>query len=437
MTGKAASSEVRLVMLNPGHFHAALVQKRMLEGVSPQVHVYAPEGPELRDYLSRIEAFNCRKTDPTQWETIVYASPDYLEALLRDHAGNVLVAAGNNRLKTQYLKAAVDAGFHVLADKPMCIDTEGWQLLRAAFESAANHDVLLYDIMTERFEITSILQRELMNNRELFGELSKGSADQPAITKESVHHLSKSVAGRPLQRPPWYFDVSQQGEGIVDVTTHLVDLVMWICFPEEPIDYASQIQLLRARRWATPVTHPEFERVTGLSEFPAYLQNAVQDGVVRCFCNGEMSYALKGVHVRISVSWNYEAPQGGGDTHESRVCGSKADVVIHQGKAQNYQPELYLEPVQADNRLWEKALQEFFPSIQTRFPGVELRKQDRQWHLLIPGSYRVGHEAHFSQVTEKYLQFLKDGKLPDWEVPNMIAKYYTTAKALELAKSSS
>src|SRR5262245_10739721 len=118
MTGKAASSEVRLVMLNPGHFHAALVQKRMLEGVSPQVHVYAPEGPELRDYLSRIEAFNCRKTDPTEWETIVHASPDYLEALLRDHAGNVLVAAGNNRLKTQYLKAAVDAGFNVLADKP-------------------------------------------------------------------------------------------------------------------------------------------------------------------------------------------------------------------------------------------------------------------------------------------------------------------------------
>ncbi len=437
MTSKAASSEVRLVVLNPGHFHAALVQKRMLEGVSPQVHVYAPEGPELRDYLSRIEAFNSRKTDPTRWETIVYASPDYLEALLRDHAGHVLVAAGNNRRKTQYLKAAVDAGFHVLADKPMCIDSQGWQLLRAAFDSAANHGVLLYDIMTERFEITSLLQRELMRSAEVFGELSKGSVDRPAVTKESVHHLSKSVAGKPLQRPPWYFDVSQQGEGIVDVTTHLVDLVMWICFPGEPIDYASQIQLLRARRWATPVTQAEFETVTGLREFPAYLQDAVQDGVVRCFCNGEMSYTLKGVHVRISVSWNYQALEGGGDTHESRVCGSKADVVIHQGKAQNYQPELYLEPVDVDNRAWEKALQEFFSSIQTRFPGVELRKQERHWHLLIPGSYRVGHEAHFSQVTEGYLQFLKEGKLPDWEVPNMIAKYYTTTKALELAKRSS
>ena len=58
---------------------------------------------------------------------------------------------------------------------------------------------------------------------------------------------------------------------------------MWVCFPGEPIDYASQIQLLRARRWATPVTQAEFETVTGLREFPAYLQDAVQDGVVRCF----------------------------------------------------------------------------------------------------------------------------------------------------------
>jgi hypothetical protein len=28
-----------------------------------------------------------------------------------------------------------------------------------------------------------------------------------------------------------------------------------------------------------------------------------------------------------------------------------------------------------------------------------------------------------------------DGKLPEWEVPNMIAKYYTTTKALEIAKN--
>jgi hypothetical protein len=33
------------------------------------------------------------------------------------------------------------------------------------------------------------------------------------------------------------------------------------------------------------------------------------------------------------------------------------------------------------------------------------------------------------------MEFLKEGKLPAWEVPNMISKYYTTTEALKLAKA--
>ena len=42
-----APGEVKLVTLDPGHFHAALVQKTMYDQVSPTVHVYAPEGPDV------------------------------------------------------------------------------------------------------------------------------------------------------------------------------------------------------------------------------------------------------------------------------------------------------------------------------------------------------------------------------------------------------
>lgn len=437
MPANSAHSSFQLVVLDPGHFHAALVQKRMYAGISPRVHVYAPEGPELNDYLNRIQSFNTREQEPTRWETIIHARPDYLEAMLSQRPGNIVVTAGNNRRKTEYLKAAVDAGFNVLADKPMCISSRGFEVLRTAFAAAEANQVLLYDIMTERFEITSILQREVVRDATVFGELQKGTLDRPAVIKESVHHLSKSVAGRPLRRPPWYFDVSQQGEGIVDVTTHLVDLVMWICFPDEAVN-CSDIRMLQARRWPTRVTRSEFERVTGLSEFPRFLESFLyEDGVLHCYCNGDMSYTLRGVQVKVSVIWNYEAPADGGDTHESRIRGSKADVVIHQGKAQNYQPELYLEPSpEMDLTRWEANLQRFVASLQPRFPGVELRKSNEQWHLFTPGSYRVGHEAHFSQVTETYLDFLKAGRLPAWEVPNMIAKYYTTTQALELARGS-
>ena len=34
----------------------------------------------------------------------------------------------------------------------------------------------------------------------------------------------KTVSGVPLKRPAWFFDVTQAGEGLSDVGTHLIDL---------------------------------------------------------------------------------------------------------------------------------------------------------------------------------------------------------------------
>ncbi len=54
--------------------------------------------------------------------------------------------------------------------------------------------------------------------------------------------------------------------------------------------------------------------------------------------------------------------------------------------------------------------------------------------IAIPSRYFVGHEPHFGQVTEHYLGYLVDGRLPEWEVPGMIAKYYITTEGLRIAK---
>ena len=72
--------------------------------------------------------------------------------------------------------------------------------------------------------------------------------------------------------------------------------------------------------------------------------------------------------------------------------------------------------------------------MTSKYSGIELEKlSDTKWKLNIPEKFKVGHEAHFGQVTEKYLQYLIDGKLPEWEVPNMIVKYYTTTEGLKAA----
>jgi predicted dehydrogenase len=435
MNFTGAKGEVKILTIDPGHFHAALVQKTMYNQVAPQVHVYAPEGSDVEDHMNRITGFNSREQDPTNWETKIYSGDDFLEKMVVERPGNLMITSGNNQKKTDYIKAAVNSGLNVLADKPMCIDKKGFELLKLAFESAETNNVLLYDIMTERYEITTMLQKELANMPQVFGELQKGSPENPSVTKESVHHFFKYVAGNPIKRPPWYFDVFQQGEGLVDVTTHLVDLVQWECFPGEILDYTTDIEMISASHWPTKITKDQFEKVTRHAEFPDYLtDNLDENGVLNVFCNGDMIYKIKGVHAKVSVIWNFQAPEGTGDTHFSVMRGTKCDVVIKQGKEQKFKPVLYVEVVNSENKAPVlAALKKGIEKIQHKYPGVKLKIEGDVWRVIAPAKYHVGHEAHFGQVTEKYLNFLIDGKLPDWEVPNMITKYYTTTLAVEMA----
>lgn len=428
-------SEIKLITLDPGHFHAALVQKSAYPQVSNDVYVYAPGGDELDEHLKKIEAYNNRPEDPTHWNEIVYTGHDFLEKMIAEKKGNVMVTAGNNRKKTEYILKALQAGINVLADKPMVIIPENFEMLKQCFDVANEKNILLYDIMTERYEITTILQRELSLQPAIFGELEKGTPENPAVTKESVHHFFKMVSGSPVKRPAWFFDVDQQGEGIVDVNTHLVDLVQWECFPEQIINYQTDIELLNAKRWTTAVDLPQFKQATGFENYPDYLQKNVVKDVLQVYANGEIVYRLKGVCAKVSVIWNYQAPEGGGDTHFSVMRGTRASLIIRQGAEQNYKPELYIELPAKAKADYISIMEKTFAEVEKKYPGITLEKlSDTAWKVNIPDNYRNGHEAHFGQVTEKYLQFLKDKKMPDWEVPNMIAKYYTTTEALKLAK---
>jgi hypothetical protein len=233
-------------------------------------------------------------------------------------------------------------------------------------------------------------------------------------------------------------DVMQQGEGIVDVTTHLVDLVQWESFPGQVLDYSKDVALVSAKRWPTNMTLSQFNAITKQNAFPEYLKkDLVNDTTLSVFSNGEINYKLKGVHAKVSVTWGYKAPEGTGDTHYSIMRGTRTNLIIKQGKEENYKPVLYIEPVNKKDESFEKDLNEALQTVQAKFPGIGIEKAAKGWRAVIPEKYNTGHEAHFGQVTESYLKYLKDGKLPDWEVPNMITKYYITTSALELAKKSS
>jgi predicted dehydrogenase len=333
-------------------------------------------------------------------ERRVYTGADFLDKMLAEKKGNVVVLAGNNQKKTDYIKKSVDAGLNVLADKPMAIDAAGFDKLKEAFASAEKNKVLLYDIMTERYEITNALQRELASLPDIFGELQKGTPENPAVVKESVHHYFKYISGEPLVRPTWFFDVNQQGEGMVDVTTHLVDLVQWSAFPDVTLDYGKDIELLGAKRTATQLTPSQFKLVTKSETFPEFLKKDIKDTVLNVYSNGEMSYKLKGVHAKVSVLWNFQAPEGTGDTHYSIMKGSKANLIVRQGKDQKYKPVLYIETADK-SKAYEDGVAAAFKAVQDKYPGVELKKIAAGWEITIqqnttPATSHISHRLRIS-----------------------------------------
>ena len=429
-------TDVRLMTVDPGHFHAALVQKEMYPGVAPRVDVFAPLGPDLFEHLKRVASFNAREERPTAWKLEVHTSPDFFERMLRERPGNVVVLSGRNRSKIDRIADSVDGGLHVLADKPWILRSTDLPKLESTLDRADARALVAYDIMTERFEITSMLQRALVNDPATFGEIVKGTESEPAVYMESVHYLMKVVAGAPNIRPPWFFDTSEQGEGLNDIGTHLVDLVQWTLFPEQSIDYRADVRVLSGQRWPTTIAEEDFRRVTGQPRFSESLKASVRDGKLEYYCNTLVSYALRGIHTKLNVIWDWEASVPSGDTHYAFYRGTRARVEVRQTRADGYRPELYVIPAAAGDRSDVlTAVRAKIAALQSEYPGVAVDERGRDIHIAIPDPFRVGHEAHFAQVTERFLGFLRDRRtLPAWERPNMLAKYYVTTTGTELSR---
>ncbi|MFL2587971.1 MAG: putative oxidoreductase C-terminal domain-containing protein [Flavobacteriaceae bacterium] len=430
-TSTEDSNTVKLMTLDPGHFHAALIQKTSYEDIDSTVDVYAPDGPEVNTFLRSIDAYNSRENNPTNWSVNTHLGDNYLQQMISEKPGNVMVVSGKNSKKIDYIYAAVKAGLNVYADKPLVTDPDGLKKLEEVFRIAEENNVLVYDIMTERFEVNTGIQKAFSMVSSVFGELVDGTPENPAISKESIHHLFKYVSGKPLVRPAWFLDTEQQGEGIIDVTTHLVDLVQWEAFPNQIIK-SSEIDMLSAKRWPTILSKDQFKKITGLNSYPNYLEKDKIENDLHIYCNGEMNYTIKGKHAKVSVIWNYTAPEGTGDTHQSIMRGTKSDLIIKQGADENFKPTLYINS--KDNKGFESKLNLSISELQVEFPGIKAEKiSDKVWKILVPDLLKIGHEAHFEQVTNNFLKYFKKGKLPDWEIPNMKAKYYTTIEAYKLA----
>lgn len=419
------AQKLTLVIVNPGHFHAALTLRERHPLINDDIHVFAEDGPDVDHFVDLVHAFNERAVNPTRWTLYVYRGADFLEKLLAQRPGQVAIVAGRNSEKMLLIHLLHARGFHVLGDKPWVIESTQIGLLREVIASAP----LAMDIMTERYDAANRLQRALARTACVFGDF-RIDGDQPAIEIRSVHHLYKQVNKQPLQRPAWYFDPAEQGEGIMDVTTHLVDLVQWMMGTDTHFDFGRDVEALAARQWPTVVTHEMFSRITGLADFPAFLNERVVEGALQYVCNAALSYRLRGVPVLIETLWELEEPAGGGDLHRAILRGTGCELCVERGVETEFQTVLVVRPAHG-SKAYARTLADCIKALQQEFPGLALEPAGTDFRVVMPSALRTTHEQHFAAVLQTFLAYLADGSWPAHLGTDLDTKYTLLSRALE------
>ncbi len=417
-----------LIVFNPGHFHAALALRYRHHMLSDEVFVYAEEGPDLDRFLALVEVFNRREDDPTSWTLHIYRGTDCLERLIAERKGDVVVVAGKNDYKLESIARLQAAGFAVLGDKPWLIDAQQIGLVR----QVAQAKPLVMDMMTERQDIGHRLVRALAREPAIFGQFEMGS--DPAIAMVSVHHLFKLVNGQPLQRPAWYFDTAIQGEGITDVTTHLMDLALWITDQGPACVAGRDLQLISARQWPTDVPLALFEALTGLERFPESVLSRVNSQTLFYLCNAKIECVLRGINVAIEARWDLRIPPGGGDTHGSVLRGTGAQLILAHDAQTRFETQVSVVP-KTSNHDFERNLRRAIDGLQEEFPGLDLEVINPHYRLVIPKPLITTHEQHFSAVLDAFLGYagLREG--PPGLSADVLAKYTILAQAKTLSHS--
>ncbi len=425
---------IRLMTLAPGHFHAALVQKRMVPGVASRNYVYAPLDADTALYLERLAAFNNRKDNPTSWEVDLRAGSNWVERFHREQPGNVVFLSGRNRSKIDLMKLAVSNNLHVIADKPWVIEFADFPKVEDLYRETDVRDVFVWDIMTERHETTNQLVREFIRDAAIFGKWQVGTPTQPALSLEGRHFLMKQVAGRPLIRPWWSFDAGISGEAMADVGTHLADLALWLVSPDRMINYRSDIVHLSAESWPLLVSEPEFCAVTGLPAYPEELASRVVNEQLYYAGNNTVTFTLSGVHVKLSSLWEFDSPPVGKDLHAMVALGTQSKVEIRQSP--NSQPEVFVTAVNpAEHAEVFRRLAAKCELVRGRLPGLIVEDRGTELQVLIPEKLRTSHEEHFAMVMDEFVRYFHNPRaIPSWERPNTLGKYYITTKAIEMAR---
>ncbi|MCC6704829.1 MAG: Gfo/Idh/MocA family oxidoreductase [Thermomicrobiales bacterium] len=166
----------------------------------------------------------------------VPAYADYREMFAETRLDAVGVIAVNNA-KAAIVVDALEAGLHVIGDKPLCTSLEDLDRIEAAWRASDRQFSMLLD---KRFYPPTLVAKEVLDSGEL-GDLALAWASGP-------HRLRRET------RPDWMFRHASYGGVLNDLCIHDIDLLLWLSGAE-----SGQVQGLAGNR-----AHPD------LPEFQDY-----------------------------------------------------------------------------------------------------------------------------------------------------------------------
>ena len=421
----------RLLVIDPQHFHAALILKANIPSLSNEIKLFAPDKLAAADYISLVREYNSCNGSATNWHIIPYYGVDFLEKAVLDKSADIVVLAGDNNRKITYMVESIKYNKAVFADKPLVINEKGYAQLQKLLNRNGRHTPIVYDIMTERFDIKNILVKLILSNKTLTGGFEPNAAF-PLIEFHSKHHFSKVVAGHQLIRPAMFFDINKQGEGIVDVTTHYIDLVQWMLADSTVIDIQRDLKLLKSQRWSTSISMADYEKITSLKEYAPTSNHILDaDNNLRVFSNGMIHYSLFGVPISVCVQWDVNSNDGKGDQLRALFKTKKCTITIEPDS--NGVSSIFVKPKDTC-KVFEEELQRTLTS--NGYAKVTVQYVDNSYKLIIPYAMYLSHEDHFSKALQQFLDYKEHGALPEWEKSFLLAKYYLTTQALKIAETT-
>ncbi|WP_053204210.1 Gfo/Idh/MocA family protein [Jiangella muralis] len=186
---------IRLAVLGAAHAHVA----------------YALDEAARRDDVVLVAAAEPDASSRTAFLAGLGDVPVYddVAALLDRHEVDVAVVAGVYAQRGDGAVAALEAGAHVLADKPLCTSLEQLDAIAAAAARTGRHVSVLFE---KRFSPVTLAARRLLDDGTL--------GDLALVASTGPHKL------RLPDRPPWFLCRDGYGGIAADLPVHDIDLVL-------------------------------------------------------------------------------------------------------------------------------------------------------------------------------------------------------------------